>query len=405
MCDTMVRIEKDVRFFAKNSDRDPGEPQLLLYCTGTEGLTNATHPEHKAYYEDKQYQLLQKAASMYASPFKALISRPSWMWGAEMGINECGVAIGNEAVFSRSAVDHNGLLGMDILRLALHNSANSMEAVSIIIDLITKYGQGGNASYSGHLSYHNSFLIQDPQQTYILETANKRWALKKIDSYASISNGYTIGTDYQDADTRTLAKHCNFKHSHASPLHLLFTKGNERQRFTTSQLTQVEASWKGLRDILVSNKGSAGTLEHSMQSICLDAKGLVASQTTSSMIVEYRDTAFLVWLTGSPLPIYHPFIPFTLSETQFASNPFASITQSYAFSKQRIDLTKLVMEGSPQAREAIAKLARNLESIFESKVREPFLENNQASLDIACNACFTMLGDHDKAVQKILETL
>lgn len=43
------------------------------------------------------------------------------MWGAEMGANECGVAIGNEAIWTNdNEGDHNPsvkrLLGMDLVR-------------------------------------------------------------------------------------------------------------------------------------------------------------------------------------------------------------------------------------------------------------------------------------------------
>ena len=49
-----------------------------------------------------------------------VLSKPAWLWGAEMGVNEHAVAIGNEAVWNRLSCPQydsvTRLLGMDLLR-------------------------------------------------------------------------------------------------------------------------------------------------------------------------------------------------------------------------------------------------------------------------------------------------
>ena len=52
--------------------------------------------------------------------YETILSKPAWLWGAEMGANSFGVAIGNEAVWNRlSDSEYDAvprLLGMDLLR-------------------------------------------------------------------------------------------------------------------------------------------------------------------------------------------------------------------------------------------------------------------------------------------------
>lgn len=49
--------------------------------------------------------------------YAVVLSKPAWLWGAEMGSNDQGVCIGNEAVWTRETVDPGeALLGMDLVR-------------------------------------------------------------------------------------------------------------------------------------------------------------------------------------------------------------------------------------------------------------------------------------------------
>ena len=61
------------------------------------------------------YIEIQQVAHTHA----VILSKPAWIWGAEMGSNEHGVCIGNEAVWTKlwSPDDlEERLIGMDYLR-------------------------------------------------------------------------------------------------------------------------------------------------------------------------------------------------------------------------------------------------------------------------------------------------
>lgn len=189
MCDTMVATHEmtadGVTVFGKNSDREPNEAQYLAHFPA------ANHPlgaKLRCTYID---------IPQVEHTFTVLLSKPFWMWGAEMGANEHGLVIGNEAVFSKvPASREKALLGMDLLRLALERVSTARQAVEIITTLLEQFGQGGHSGFVHPTYYHNSFLIADLQDAWVLETVERRWAARQVKGAASISNCLTIGNQF-----------------------------------------------------------------------------------------------------------------------------------------------------------------------------------------------------------------
>ena len=189
MCDTFAATPEftgGALVFGKNSDREPNEAQALEWRPPREHPSGAT--VRCTYLEIPQVRETRGV----------LLSRPFWMWGAEMGANDRGVVIGNEAVFTRAPLDRkNGLTGMDLLRLALERAGTAREALEVVVDLLGRYGQGGACGYENKkMAYHNSFILADPREAWVLETAGPYWAAVRVKKAYAISNGLTIGAEY-----------------------------------------------------------------------------------------------------------------------------------------------------------------------------------------------------------------
>ena len=187
-CDTLVVLGKETRdghtLFAKNSDRPPTECQPLFQATRRRHPARAT--------VRCQYLEIPQADETLA----VVGSRPWWLWGFEHGVNECRVAIGNEALHAREAPGPEGLLGMDLVRLGLERGRTAHEALQVITDLLTRHGQGGSASADSDRRYHNGFIIADPAQAWILETCGRHWVAKRVRGRGAISNVYAIEDDW-----------------------------------------------------------------------------------------------------------------------------------------------------------------------------------------------------------------
>ncbi|XP_009884869.1 PREDICTED: secernin-2 [Charadrius vociferus] len=106
-CDCFVALPPhtavSARLFGKNADRPRHEVQEVVYVPA------AVHrPGDKV---QCTYLEIEQAERTHA----VVLSRPAWLWGAEMGANEHGVCVGNEGVWTREPVgEDEALLGVDL---------------------------------------------------------------------------------------------------------------------------------------------------------------------------------------------------------------------------------------------------------------------------------------------------
>ncbi|NMA22314.1 MAG: hypothetical protein GX938_02245 [Spirochaetales bacterium] len=388
MCDTLVRRESgQTTLFAKNSDRHPLEPQLFEFTDAS--LDSVLSPRIEKY--GPQFATLQKAILELKNPYQALISRPTWIWGAETGVNEKGVVIGNEAVFTKEPTRSDGLLGMDIVRLTLHNSATAKKAVDLIITLLEKWGQGGDGSFKGKLAYSNSFLVADRSSAFVVETAGERWAVKSVDTYATISNAYSLASDYQRSDKKSEGH--DFANTYADRFMEFFSKGRERQATTMLLTETADHHWMGLRDVLRYNRGSDASLDRSMRSICIDAALPKPTRTTTSMVVEYPEALIMAWYCSNPMPCYHPFLPFVI-----VSEPPADLGQTYESAQRRQRLSATLLKADRQIKEEAARSARALDERFEARMRPLLKEGDLTALQTAVATCIKEAAEREEAL-------
>ena len=186
MCDTLCVRNPTGMWFAKNSDRHPDEAQVVEW-----------HPRRHAGRELRTQYLTLPDRDACAF----LASRPVWLWGVEHGVNERGVAAGNQKIWTKENPHHlpAALLGMDIVRLVLERAGTADDALEIATALIEKYGQGGSGEPHHDEPYFSSFLFTDARGGWVVETSNRTWVARPVDSGSSISNRVSLSTDWTRA--------------------------------------------------------------------------------------------------------------------------------------------------------------------------------------------------------------
>lgn len=322
MCDTIVATPSassdGAVLFGKNSDREPNEAHHVLTVPAED---HSPGSRVACTYID-----IPQARHTHA----VLLAKPFWIWGAEMGTNEHGLVIGNEAVFTKEPYDKGkALTGMDLLRLALERAVTAQEAIDIITRLIAEYGQGGNCGFAHKLFYHNSFLMADSREAWVLETAGGHWAAKRVEGVYTISNGLTIGTEW-DMASPGLVDHAiekgwcrnpsdfHFARCYSDFLYTRFSCCRER-RTTTMGLLHARADKLTVSDFTsilrdhhfrsdrerLPERGITGS------SVCMHAGfgPIRGSQTTGSMVSHLRPDRPTHFVTGTAAPCTGIFRP------------------------------------------------------------------------------------------------
>jgi dipeptidase len=317
MCDTVLAAPdvtaEAVMLFGKNSDRQRNEAHLLEVVAGG---------EHAA---GERVRCTYIAVPQARRTFTALFCRPFWTWGPEMGVNEHGVAIGNEAVYTRGPPPETpALIGMDLAGLALQRAASAAEAVEVITGLLAEFGQGGDCGHLTPAFYNNSYIVADAGEAWVLETAGREWLAERVaGGVRTISNIYGIARpDRRSAGLDGLIAGAGWPDPAGGYAAALADP--EREHLGQARVRQAQSQARIAADAGAVDAATlmAALREHgsanagwtpataATRSVCMHAAGEDrGGQTTGSMVSELRAGTQVHWVTGTAAPCLSVFKP------------------------------------------------------------------------------------------------
>lgn len=401
MCDSLFvgssRSACGYNIFAKASDRSPNEPQPLVFVPAADHAPGSR----------VRATLIEVEQAEHTNAM--ILSKPSWIWGAEIGINEHGVILGNESIISKDMSEEGeALLGMDIVRLALERASTAREAVTLMGEWMERYGQGGNASFDGIFYYDNAYLIADAKEAWHFETAGRHyWAARRADSDVySISNYMSVEyperchgeltrhareAGYMRGDTLNFAR--DFAHFDA-----LSTSGMVRRCRTMQQLRRPRGRFEigdmltALRDHSCNDEWTEGA-----SCVCMHAKDptppvnprqSIDCETTNCMIAVLKPGDSLILSPGMSTTCMAPFQPFWFDafssrqvfEYRRQEEAVASWVRREGINRAALDGRIPVDEYRAEMREMESRFIRQAPGIPPQE-RQAFVDENAAQVD------------------------
>ena len=384
MCDTLVALGDATAdggmLFAKNSDRERNEAQLVEMT-----------PRRRANPGDL-LKLTYIAIPETAETNACMLSRPFWMWGAEMGANEHGVVIGNEAVHATlPAQRRRALIGMDLVRLGLERAATAAEAITVMTELLERHGQGGDCGHLHRFYYNNSFIVADPREAYVLETVGRWWVVKRVSGARALSNALSVGADH-DACAPDLTAHARGS-GWAGPNGRFDFAGRllDEERDAVScgrarcvrgqSLLDAKRGRLGPSDMMAILRDhgdvAAGDPDWTPaqtvgRTICMHAgEGLRRSQSVGSMVSEHVAGRAVHWITASSAPCLSLFKP-VLFEVGLPDQGPAPTDNADTHSRwwRHEQMHRAALDDYPQSLATFATTRDTLEAAFRQRIHD-----------------------------------
>jgi secernin len=199
--------------------------------------------------------------------------------------------------------------------------------VALIPQLILQHGQGGRMGFRNHrFRYSSSFLLADPNECWVLETAGRFWAADRVTGVRTLSNGLTLGVEAVRKDPAAVAfaqkkGRCrgaydfDFAATFKDPVMTALAGAAIRRSCTTTRLSAAPTDFAVTATALRDHGGHdlrAGVI---MKMPCAHASWLptrTSGQTTASLIARLTPGGVRVWATGTSSPCLSVFKPVPL---------------------------------------------------------------------------------------------
>ncbi len=307
MCDSFVALPDATQtrsvFAAKNADCEINEAQAVVRLP------------RRSYPDGAMVRTTHVVIPQARQTHEVVLDKSFWTWGGEIGLNEHGLAVGNEAIFSTTGETTDGLITGDLLRLMLERAATCAEAIDVLAELLARHGQGGNCELRGNSHFDSSYLVSDRRTAVIIETSGRDWAIREVKGVGAISNAMSIGQDWQRCTVEEHSGHrTNFACDFEDRSKVAAVGAHQRSRVTYDWLKSRVGSidLRTMANLLRQHPAGYDPAEGEVcTNICMHAGPHPNRfwQACGAMIMETTEAGSMAWVTatsGTCLSVFKP---------------------------------------------------------------------------------------------------